>query len=274
MRLMRDSGTVSIGPNLAKSTEGIAGSAAASAGGRGRQPAGARLSAARTSSRVMRPFSPRALDQVEIEIEFAGEPAHRGTGEDAGKVRLCRPGRRDERWKGGLQPAPGAREASGGRRRRQAARGAAAWRGRSRGGGLSRRRFNARDEATHRHFVADLADDLGDRAGDRRGDVHGRLVGFQRHQRLVDLDDVPRLHQHLDDGDVLEVADNREPSRRSSPPAPSQAQQVEFGIASLQLSRRVRPVRVDAVFGDRFGTRRVGSNCSSASAFRPATATW
>ena len=58
MRLMRDSGTVSIGPNLAKSTAGIAGRAPPPAGA---PPAPPRDSAAFTSSRVMRPFSPVPL---------------------------------------------------------------------------------------------------------------------------------------------------------------------------------------------------------------------
>ena len=78
------------------------------------------------------------------------------------------------------------------------------------GSGLGRLavcRFNARDERAHRHFVADLRQDLGDGALYRRGHVHRRLVGFERDQRLIDLDDVARLHQHLDDRHVLEVAD-------------------------------------------------------------------
>src|SRR5580704_3023890 len=59
MRLMRDSGTVSIGPNLAKSTTGIA--------GRAPPPATGALdlaSAALMSSLVMRPFSPVPLIEL------------------------------------------------------------------------------------------------------------------------------------------------------------------------------------------------------------------
>src|SRR5580704_4022718 len=59
MRLMRDSGTVSTGPNLAKSTTGTA--------GRAPPPATApvdRASADLMSSLVMRPFSPEPLIEV------------------------------------------------------------------------------------------------------------------------------------------------------------------------------------------------------------------
>ena len=58
IRLMRDSGTVSTGPNLAKSTSGTAGSAAPPPAATGAAPPEI---AALTSSRVMRPFSPLPL---------------------------------------------------------------------------------------------------------------------------------------------------------------------------------------------------------------------
>ena len=57
MRLMRESGTVSMGPNFAKSTAGTAGSAPPPAATATAPPA----SAALTSSRVMRPCSPVPL---------------------------------------------------------------------------------------------------------------------------------------------------------------------------------------------------------------------
>ena len=44
----------------------------------------------------------------------------------------------------------------------------------------------------------------------RRGDVHRRLVAFQRDQRSLRLYAVPGGDEHLDDGDVAEVADVRD----------------------------------------------------------------
>ena len=41
----------------------------------------------------------------------------------------------------------------------------------------------------------------------RRRHLHGRLVGFQREQRILGVDRVARLDQDLDDRNVLEVAD-------------------------------------------------------------------
>ena len=71
--LMRESGTVSIGPNLAKSTCGTAGSAPPAAG------ATAPLeSAAFRSSRVMRPFSPVPL------MRFRSRPSSRASRRTAG----------------------------------------------------------------------------------------------------------------------------------------------------------------------------------------------
>ena len=139
----------------------------------------------------------------------------------------------------------------------------AAERGRLGGSGLglrlALRRLMRAIERAHRHFVADLGDDLRDRARHRRGHVHRRLVGFERDQRLLGLDDVARLHQDLDDRHVLEVADignfhfdlrhRRSPSRTDW-----------FTDAEISASRRVRPLRVDAVFGDRLGHAPLGSN--------------
>ena len=66
---------------------------------------------------------------------------------------------------------------------------------------------DACDQRPHRHFVADLRENLGDGAFHGRRHVHRRLVGFERNQRLLRLDDVARLHQHLNDRHVTEVAD-------------------------------------------------------------------
>ena len=59
--------------------------------------------------------------------------------------------------------------------------------------------------------VPDLDLDLPDGAALSRGHLHGRLVGFQRDQRVVDLDRRSRLHMDLDDRHVLVVADIRDP---------------------------------------------------------------
>ena len=67
-----------------------------------------------------------------------------------------------------------------------------------------------RDEGAHGYLVADLGDELGNFAGRRRRHVHRRLVGFERHQRLLGLDRVAHLHQDFDDRHVLEVADVRD----------------------------------------------------------------
>ena len=200
MRLMRDSGTVSIGPNLAKSTTGIA--------GRAPPPATGALdlaSAALTSSLVMRPFSPVPL------IELRSMSSSRASRRTAG------PAKTPEK-SGFAGPA----EVGGGEPRRRRPEQAAAVAGGAVGlgasafaaaGGLGAAsgvgacRVDPGDQHAHRDFVADLGHHIGDRAGDRRGHVHRRLVRFERHQRLVDLDRVARLHQHLDDRHILEVAD-------------------------------------------------------------------
>ena len=80
---MRDSGTVSTGPNLAKSTDGIAGRAA---------PPGARRPPLLSHERRLDVFAcdtallARPLDKVEIETEFARQPANGWPGENAGEV--------------------------------------------------------------------------------------------------------------------------------------------------------------------------------------------
>ena len=205
MRLIRDSGTVSIGPNLAKSTAGIAGRAPPAAGA----PPDA---AARQRSLHVLPGDAAllsgAFERVEVKIELARKATNRRAGEDAGEVGL------------GESRRPG-RE-----RRRQIPR--RDRRGFGRFGGVllflrfgfillrrcDRRGRSAgvelRDQGAHRHFVADLGDELDDLPGRRRRHVHRRLVGFERHQRLFGLDRVACLHQDFDDRHVLEVADIRD----------------------------------------------------------------
>ena len=69
-------------------------------------------------------------------------------------------------------------------------------------GGLERHQHRALG-----HLVADLDLDRRDLAGRRRRDLHRRLVGLEHDQRRLVRDLVAGADQHLDDGDVGEVAD-------------------------------------------------------------------
>ena len=180
----------------------------------------------------------------------------RGSGRRRGGFSLGRSSRR---------PLGSRRRRSGGRRGRLASAGSLRR--------LARCRLDTRDERSHRHFVADLRHDLGDLAGHWRGYVELRLIGFERDQRLINLDDVAGLHQHLDDRHVLEVADignlhvdfrhRRSPQRTGCPGMPRFQFRAGFGP-----SGSIRYLAIASA------TCRLGSNCSSASAFRLATATW
>ncbi len=67
--------------------------------------------------------------------------------------------------------------------------------------------FEHDDERAFAHLVAELDLDFLDGAGGGRGNVHRRLVRFERDERILGLHRVARLHEDLDDRDVLEVAD-------------------------------------------------------------------
>jgi hypothetical protein len=71
-------------------------------------------------------------------------------------------------------------------------------------------RLDGRDHGALGHLVAQLHAHFLHGAGVRRRHFHRRLVGFERDERILLLHRVPRLHQELDDGDVLEVADVRD----------------------------------------------------------------
>ena len=79
---MRDSGTVSIGPNFAKSTWGTDGSAPP-------PPAGAGPPPSATGDRALQifprdaAFLARPLDLIEIEAKLARQPPNRGASEHA-----------------------------------------------------------------------------------------------------------------------------------------------------------------------------------------------
>ncbi len=106
---------------------------------------------------------------------------------------------------------PGCRRVGGGGgwRRRPGRRGNRLGRP-ARGGGGRRAAgadFHQRQQNALLDLVADLHLELAHHAGNRGGNVHGRLVGFQCHQRILGLDLVADLDQQLDDRHVLEIAD-------------------------------------------------------------------
>jgi hypothetical protein len=72
---------------------------------------------------------------------------------------------------------------------------------------LHARRFKSRYQGSFRQLVARLDEQFPDDAGDGRGNIHGRLVGFQRDQRVLCLHHIADLDQDFDDRHVLEVAD-------------------------------------------------------------------
>src|SRR5207248_1563230 len=92
------------------------------------------------------------------------------------------------------------------------------------------------------HPVAELPLEVRRRPGGGRGRVPGGLVGLESDERILRLYRVARLDEHLDDGDVLEVAD--------------------VGDLDLDRAHRAlrasdgpgrRTIRVDAVLLDRLG---------------------
>ena len=69
--------------------------------------------------------------------------------------------------------------------------------------------FQQRDQVAFGDLVANLDLEFLHHPGERRGYVHGCLVGFQSDQRILGLYRVARTDHHLDDLDILEVADVR-----------------------------------------------------------------
>ena len=88
---------------------------------------------------------------------------------------------------------------------------AAGWRSAVRRRRGRRRAFDAgrqrEDETAFRHLVADLHLQVRHRTRGRRRHIHRGLVRFERNERILGLQRVTRLDEHLDDRDVLEVAD-------------------------------------------------------------------
>jgi hypothetical protein len=84
--------------------------------------------------------------------------------------------------------------------------------------------FESQDQRPFAHLVADRDAHVLDDAGGARRNLHRRLVAFDGDQALLERDRVARLDEHLDDRDVGEVADVRNPdidrhssTRRKSP---------------------------------------------------------
>src|SRR5207245_4424956 len=63
------------------------------------------------------------------------------------------------------------------------------------------------DRTTLADAIADFDQDTADRACAGGGYLQASLVGLEREQRVVDIDLVARLDQHVDDGHVVEIAD-------------------------------------------------------------------
>ena len=193
------------------------------------EPAAARRLRRRTGQRLLderlhvfledATAAPAARDAAQIHAQLAREQSHRrrgighaighdgrGAGDDWRRRHDGSRGRRS-RSRGG----------AGGRRREL--RG---WRCPGRGRCGRRRNCGRRggclgglscfDQRHYRAFgkgIAQLDLDLAHHAGKRRRYLHRRLVRFQRHQTLVLLHRVARLHQQFDHRHVVVVADIR-----------------------------------------------------------------
>jgi hypothetical protein len=90
--------------------------------------------------------------------------------------------------------------------------------------------FDARDHAALRDLAALLRQHFRHRTRGRRRNVHRRLVGFERDERRVDVDFVADLDEHVDDGDVGEIAEVR---NHEIDPAHDIAPTRSAGLASV-----------------------------------------
>ncbi|MNK99477.1 hypothetical protein D3C87_1198720 [compost metagenome] len=140
-----------------------------------------------------------------VHAQFTRELAHgrAGVGGLAGYAlggrggcRVCRGGSRG-------------RSSSGRRSRRGSGRSRCRGGGRGRSSAGSAGGFQHHDQRAFGHVVADLDLDFLDGAGLRAGHVHGRLVRFQRDQRVFRVDRVAHLHVDVDHRHGVVVADVR-----------------------------------------------------------------
>ena len=67
--------------------------------------------------------------------------------------------------------------------------------------------FDLDQQGAFSNLGAELDQHFLDHAGDRRRDIHRRLVGFQRADRVIDLDAVANLDEQVDDRHFGEIAD-------------------------------------------------------------------
>ena len=159
----------------------------------------------------MRPLGPLALDLVQVDAELARELAHRRAGVRLrADFLLWLPRHRARRGRGYRRRRACRRP---GRRLRRCGRGRRRPRGgsRARGGGRRATRGCGKHEDGRalRDLVADLDLQLAHHALGGRRNLHRRLVGLERDERLLLRHCIARLYQHLDDFDLLEVADVR-----------------------------------------------------------------
>ena len=212
--LMRDRSLRSMGPNLVKSTLGHGSRPSASPP----PPAGALAAAALVLASPAHhglgeglhvflrdaALGAGALHFFERHAEFARELAHRGR-----RMRQLARGRAVGSCGG--KAAVGAARLRRGAGALAAARRAAAVpapaRQRRRCRGRPAAAFDHRDQVADVDLVAQLDLELLEHAGRGRRNLHRRLVGLDGDQRLLGLDRVARLDQHLDHRDILEVAD-------------------------------------------------------------------
>ena len=253
---MRVSGWTSTGPNCAKSTAGTRGRCR----GRRRCRGCGRRRQRALDEGLDVVVRDAALEAVpgharQVDAELAREAPHRGTRVGAREARLVDRARRSARARGHGEPAALAARSGRGRsgaaparrrvrtpaasrrRRRRAAR-RAALRGR-----LRPRPADGRVASSTRRRPASPADTLPplatctfvDHAGRGRRHVHGRLLGLERDERRVDRDRVARLHQHVDDGDVLEVAQVGHAHFDELPRSCARAPQTVQGIGLVRI---------------------------------------
>src|SRR6185437_134008 len=117
------------------------------------------------------------------------------------------------------------------------------------------------------HLVAGLDPDRPDGSGGGRRHVHRRLVGLERHQRILGCDAVAGPDQHFDHRHVLEIADVRDSYLHgSSSVSPASVRHQTVQGSGRSVSR--------AYFAIASATMAGLTAPSSASAFSAATATW
>ena len=193
----------------------------------GRTSAPACCAARSTSSRVTRPRSPvpctaarsTSCSSAALRTVGRGERAERAArvgGRGAPRRRRHRGGQRDGR--------PG-------RRGERHARGAL---------------LDLRDDGLHRHDLPLGREELGHAPGRGRGQLAVGLVGRDRHERLVLLDDVPLAHEPLRDrplGDALAELGKGHVDEHGNAVLPGEEVREAYSVASRDRNRGVSSPR-------------------------------